>query len=205
VFAAPTTLTGSIGVFVLKPAIQPLGEKLGAHQVTIKRAPYADALNTWRPWTPEEQAVAQRWVDAFYDSFITEVASSRKLDKAKVDSVARGRIWSGLDAKGHGLVDTLGGLHDALESAKRRAGTGDDVVYAVYGEPAGLFSSLAGEEGVSVSDSPEVELLEAVLPEPIVPALPEPLRSLASELGASAALFETAGVKAALPFSIRVE
>ncbi len=197
VFASPTTLTGSIGVFVLKPAFEQLGRAFGANQVTIKRAPYADALNTWRAWTPEEQAVAQKWVDTFYDHFITEVSKSRKLDKAKVDAVARGRVWSGEDAKARGLIDSFGGLFEALAAAKQRAGTGDDVVYALFGEPRGLLSSGGGEPGVEL----DVSALDALFPKP---ELPEPWASLRAELGDAALQSLEPGLKAALPFSLNV-
>ncbi len=122
VLAEPTTLTGSIGVFVLKPALEGLGKKLGINVETLKRGPLADILGLYSPWTPAEQAAAQRWVDAFYDDFVDEVARSRQMTPAQVDAVARGRIWSGEDAKARGLVDALGGLPEAIAEARRRAG-----------------------------------------------------------------------------------
>ena len=113
-FAEPTTLTGSIGVFYPKPALEGLGTKLGVNQETLKRGDMADLLESWKPWTPEEQAAVQTWVDASYDTFITEVARNRKLDKAKVDAVARGRVWAARTRSPRGLVDALGGLTEAL-------------------------------------------------------------------------------------------
>jgi len=81
VLALAPTITGSIGVFYIKPALQPLlGGMLGIHQESLPRAPLADMFGMWRPWTPQEQAAAQAWVDASYDVFITEVAARRKLD-----------------------------------------------------------------------------------------------------------------------------
>ncbi|HZX41170.1 MAG TPA: S49 family peptidase, partial [Myxococcaceae bacterium] len=99
VLAEPTTLTGSIGVFVLKPGLEGLGKKIGVNVETLKRGPLAEILGLYRPWTPAEQAAAQRWVDAFYEDFVNEVAQSRKMETARVDAVARGRIWSGADAR----------------------------------------------------------------------------------------------------------
>ena len=64
----------------------------------------ADLLNSWRPWTEAEQKAVQAWVDSAYDDFITQVATARKLDKAKVDAVARGRVWA-LTPKGMSIVD----------------------------------------------------------------------------------------------------
>ena len=176
IWASPTTLTGSIGVFYLKPALRGLlGDKLGANQETITRAPMADLLNSWRPWTEAEQKAVQAWVDSAYDDFITQVATSRKLDKAKVDGVARGRVWAGTAAKEHGLVDSLGGLMEAVEAARKRAKVpaGEELDLVVLGEARGLFSSLGGEPGVDAGPLPGFGLenlgLESLTPAPALP------------------------------------
>lgn len=197
VFALPTTLTGSIGVFYIKPAVEGLlSGLLGVHQESLTRAPLADILDVWRPWTPEEQEAAQAWADASYDSFITEVALRRRMDKAKVDEVARGRVWSGQDALARGLVDKLGGLLDAVDSARMRAGIPPDeeLDLVVMGEARGFFSALGGEPGVRAA----LSLLPAQ-----EPALPESLRALARSAGLNMMLLQP-GVKAMLPFQITV-
>jgi protease-4 len=196
IFANPTTITGSIGVFYLKPALQGLlHDKLGVNQEKISRGPLTEMLSPWRAWTPEEYQAVQAWVDSTYDDFITYVAEARKLDKAKVDSLARGRVWSGQDALARGLVDTLGGLMEAVGAARKRAKVepGDEVDLEVFGEPRGLFSSLGGEPGVSAQ----------LLP-PVSPVLPPAMQALLKETGLSSGWLEP-GLKAALPFSLKVE
>ncbi|ADO70939.1 signal peptide peptidase SppA [Stigmatella aurantiaca] len=196
IFANPTTLTGSIGVFYLKPALKGLLEdKLGITQQTLPRAPLADLLGLWRPWTPEEQRAVQAWVDATYDTFITYAAEARKLEKAQVDTLARGRVWSGKDAHARGLVDRLGGLAEAVAAARSRGGASasEDVEVVVYGEARGFLSSLGGEPGV----------LARLLPEPSSP-LPPGLQGLLRDTGLTGSLLEP-GLKAALPFAVSVE
>jgi protease-4 len=196
ILANPTTITGSIGVFYLKPALKGLlGDKLGVNQESITRAPLADLLDSWRAWTPEEQAAVQSWVDQTYDDFITYVAEARKLDKAKVDAIARGRVWSGRDAHARGLVDRLAGFAEAAEAARTRAQVdpSEELDLAVYGEPRGLLSSLGGEPNV----------LSNLLPEP-APALPPGMQALLRETGLTTGWLEP-GMKAQLPFSLRVQ
>src|SRR5262249_27466063 len=108
IYAEPTTVTGSIGVFFIKPVAKNLAEKLGVHHETIKRGELSNITGLLDPWTPQERAAAQKWVNGFYDSFITEVAASRRMSKEQVDRIARGRVWSGEDAKARGLVDEMG-------------------------------------------------------------------------------------------------
>ncbi|MFZ5471086.1 MAG: signal peptide peptidase SppA [Myxococcota bacterium] len=189
VFASPTTITGSIGVFFLKPAVQELGEKLGASQETLTRGELAGMMGFWAPWTQAERAAAQKWVDAFYDEFITEVGKSRNLPKEKVDQVARGRVWSGADAKQRGLVDQLGGLWDAISAAKKRAGIplGEEIDLPVFGEPGGFFFGTGAH-------------LLAASP----PPLPTGLASLAKELGLSEALLLTPSVQARMEYQLVV-
>ena len=117
---------------------------------TLKRGPLADILGLYRPWTPAEQAAAQRWVDAFYEDFVAEVGKSRRMERAQVDAVSRGRIWSGEDALARGLVDALGGFPQAIAEARRRAGVpaSEDLQLVSYGGPLGLLGALAGENGV---------------------------------------------------------
>lgn len=200
IFALPTTLTGSIGVFFLKPALQGLGQKLGANRESITRAPLADIADLWAPWTPEEQKAAQEWVDASYDNFISGVAESRKLDKAAVDAIARGRVWSGKDAHERKLVDQLGGFPEAMAAARKRAGIAEteELGISLFGDARGWFSSLGGEPGV----------LANVLPEGLLtappPLLPEGVRTLAKETGLDAPGLMEPGMKAQLPFSVSV-
>jgi len=159
IYASPATLTGSIGVFFIKPALGDLLNTLGVTSQVLTRGKYADFSSEFRPWTPDERQIAQRWVDAFYDGFITEAAKSRGTSKDRIDAVARGRIWSGADAKARGLVDQLGGLHDAIAAARRRAGIPETEVVDLVelGSPHSALAALGGEEGVLVQAARALE------------------------------------------------
>lgn len=194
IFASPTTITGSIGVFLMKPAINEAVSKLGINAEVIKRGPMSALLSPWSSWTEEERAAAQKWVDAFYDGFITRVADHRKMDKAAVDAIARGRVWAGDDAKGRGLVDTFGGLSEAIASAKKRANLreGEDVELDFVGESASLFAAMGGEPGVS---------LTALQPQLSLP--PEYQQAL-NDVGVAPSVLFSPGLKALMPFQLRL-
>jgi protease-4 len=196
IWASPTTLTGSIGVYYLKPALRGLlGDKLGVNQETITRAPLANVLNTWGPWTEAEQKAVQAWVDSAYDDFITQVAASRNLEKAKVDTIARGRVWSGTAARERGLVDSLGGLMDAVEAARKRAGVppGEELDLVVLGDARGLFASGGGEPGVLADLLPAAQ-----------PVLPPGVQALVQEAGLDAPWLTESGLQAIQPFTLTV-
>lgn len=136
IFAEPTTITGSIGVFGLFVNFQGLfNDKLGLTFDTVKTGHFADAATVTRPKTPEELALFQDTVDWVYDQFITRVAANRKLDRAVVQEIAQGRVWSGSEALKLGLVDELGGLDAAVRYAAKRAKLGDGYRVSEYPRP----------------------------------------------------------------------
>ncbi len=122
IFAEPTTITGSIGVFGIQFDIKKLAGDFGITFDSVKTGKFADALTISRPKTPEELAVLQRMVDWIYGEFVAKVADGRKLSPEKVESIAQGRVWSGSDAMELGLVDELGGLDAAIAYAATKAG-----------------------------------------------------------------------------------
>jgi protease-4 len=133
IFAEPTTITGSIGVFGLFINLQGLmNDKLGLTFDTVKTGKYADAATITRPKTPDELALFQDSVDWVYDQFVGKVAASRKLDRAVVAEIAQGRVWSGSEAVKLGLVDELGGLDAAVRYAAGKAKLGDNFKVAEY-------------------------------------------------------------------------
>ncbi|MGX5816964.1 signal peptide peptidase SppA [Chitinophaga lutea] len=122
VFAEPTTLTGSIGVFAVLPNLQGFfNNKLGITFDGVKTAEYADLGSTSRPLTDKEKALVQRSVDTIYAVFKQRVTEGRKLSAQVVDSIAQGRVWTGIQARQMGLVDRLGGIDDAIACAARMA------------------------------------------------------------------------------------
>ncbi len=133
IFAESSTITGSIGVFGLYFNAQGLfNEKLGLSFDTVKTGKFADAQTIARPKTEEELALFQTFVDWIYDQFISKVADSRKLDRAVVQEIAQGGVWSGSEALKLGLVDELGGLSAAIKYAAQKAKLGYDFRVAEY-------------------------------------------------------------------------
>lgn len=119
IFAEPTTITGSIGVFGMIPYTGKMFEnKLG---ITFDRASTNShsVMSTNRKLTKEELAMIQSEVDSTYSQFLTRVSTGRKMSREQVNIIARGRVWTGLDAKEIGLVDQIGGLGDAIAHAAK--------------------------------------------------------------------------------------
>lgn len=118
IFAMPTTITGSIGVFsMMFNAEKLMTNKLGITFDQVKNAPYADFPNGTRKMNPQEAALMQRGVDSIYALFKRRVANGRKMSEADVDSFAQGRVWTGTDAMSIRLVDAMGNLQRAIQSA----------------------------------------------------------------------------------------
>ena len=118
VFAQPLTITGSIGVYALKPNIKGLSEKIGIGRTVVTRGRFADANSLFKPLEGEEYRKFVAAAGEVYADFIGKVARSRKMKVDKVDSVAGGRVWTGTQAMRVGLVDRMGGLFDAIHAAQ---------------------------------------------------------------------------------------
>ena len=122
IFAQPTTITGSIGVFGIIPNMEKFFKnKLGVTFDGVKTGPYADAGAPYRPMTDSEKKIIQGEIELTYSTFKQRVADGRKKDAAFVDSIAQGRVWTGQRAKEIGLVDRFGGTEDAVQCAARMA------------------------------------------------------------------------------------
>ncbi len=122
IFALPTTITGSIGVFGIIPNMQAFFKnKLGVTFDGVKTGPYADAMATTRPMNENERKMIQAEIEMIYTQFKQRVADGRKIDTAYVDSIAQGRVWTGTRAKGIGLIDRFGGIDEAVKCAARMA------------------------------------------------------------------------------------
>ena len=121
IVAEPATLTGSIGVVMLKFVIDGTLKKLGLNMEGVKNGRYADLYSPVRAFSPEERAKIQEHMQATYDTFVEKAAAGRNTTPERIDAVAQGRVWTGAQAKQIGLVDELGGLERALALAKQRA------------------------------------------------------------------------------------
>ncbi|WNG19413.1 signal peptide peptidase SppA [Cystobacter fuscus] len=126
IFAAPNTLTGSIGVFGLLPNFQKLANDLGVTFDGVQTARMATLGTVTRPQGEAELARIQALTDRVYEQFLDKVSEGRKLDREKLKEIAQGRVWSGVQAQKLGLVDEFGTLEDAARFAAEKAGVGKD-------------------------------------------------------------------------------
>ncbi len=130
IFASPTTLTGSIGVFSVVPTFQRTLAKLGVKVDGIGTTPLAGDMRLDRTLSPATRQMLQISVDHAYAQFLRRVGDGRKKSVDDVDKIAQGRVWAGLDAQRIGLVDHLGGLKEATDTAAKLAELGEyDVDY----------------------------------------------------------------------------
>ena len=126
IWAQPTTITGSIGIFGLFVTVPETLAKLGIHTDGIGTTPLAGSLDIRRPLSPQLETILNSVIKRGYSEFIGKVASARKQTPEQIDAIAQGRVWSGSQAKDRGLVDKLGGLDDAIAAAATRAQLGKD-------------------------------------------------------------------------------
>ena len=142
IVADKTTLTGSIGVFSIALNVQKLMEdKIGITSDTIKTNKFSDFPNMTRAWTEDEKRIYQKQVDKIYKTFIQRVSDGRGIPVTTIDSIAQGRVWTGIDAKALGLVDIIGDMEVAMNIAKKMIGS-EDVEYVIYPEYKDKFGDL---------------------------------------------------------------
>ncbi len=122
IVANPGSITGSIGVILQIPNLSDLLRKVGIRSVVIKSGPYKDMASATRDLTPQERQLLQQLIDDIHDQFIQAVVEGRGLSRDQVERVADGRILSGRQALELGLVDQLGNLQDAIETAAKMGG-----------------------------------------------------------------------------------
>jgi protease-4 len=126
IFASPTTLTGSIGVFAVVPTFERTLEKLGVNVDGIGTNPLAGGMRLDRSLSADTKQLLQSSVDHAYAEFLQRVSEGRKKTPEDIDKIAQGRVWAGADAERIGLVDHLGGLADAVSAAAKLADLNGD-------------------------------------------------------------------------------
>jgi protease-4 len=126
IVALPATLTGSIGVFGGKMVVRGLLDRVGLSTGTVSHGARSLMFSARRGFSDDERERLGATIDAIYDDFVAKVAQGRGRSVAEIESIARGRVWTGSDALGIGLVDELGGLRDAVRIARSRAGLPPD-------------------------------------------------------------------------------
>lgn len=122
IVAEPTTITGSIGVVGMKPVLRDFYKKVGMNPQGLQRGKMAGMGSLSQEWSPEERGLVMRLMEGIYSEFVSKVSSGRGRAFEEMEKIARGRIWTGKQAKQLGLVDELGGLDDAIRIAKTKAG-----------------------------------------------------------------------------------
>ena len=132
IVAQPGTITGSIGVLSGKPVLGQALERAGVTTDSVSEGAHADMFSTSRPFSEEEWAKINAWLDRIYADFTGKVAAGRGLPQQQVDDIARGRVWTGADAAGIGLVDELGGLDTAVALARRKAAVPEAAPVRLY-------------------------------------------------------------------------
>ena len=170
IYADASTITGSIGIFGLFPTADRALAKIGVRTDGVGTTKYAGAFDVTRPLVPGVGSLVQSVIDKGYRDFTGKVAQARGRSVEQIDAVARGRVWSGEQAKERGLVDVLGGIDAAVADAAARAKLGKPTAWQTrYIEPSnrpfeqwfgGLVSSRAGMGLVRATGIGEALLLE---------------------------------------------
>lgn len=140
IFAEPSTITGSIGIFGVIPSAQAGLAKIGVNADGVKTTPLSGEPDVLSGFSPEFDRVAQSAIENGYREFVTRVATSRKKTPQQIDAIAQGRVWAGGTARQIGLVDRYGSMDEALAEAAKRAGLKADGWHAVYIEPQPSFA-----------------------------------------------------------------
>ena len=148
IFAAPSTITGSIGILGMFPTYQRTAAYLGVNVDGVGSTPWAGELRPDREMSDYARQVFQQVINHGYDEFLNHVAGGRDMSVEAVDEIGQGRIWTGIDALNYGLVDQLGDLDDAIAAAAEAAGL-----------EAGSYGSYYVQEPLSPTEQMIVDLL----------------------------------------------
>ena len=174
IVAEPTTITGSIGLFLGKPVVKGLYTWLGVSNEYVTRGKNAGIFKETEHWTDAERKKVYDQAHAVYfDNFVAKVAKGRNMTPDAVDSIGEGHVWTGAQGKSNGLVDEFGGLEKAIEIAKQLANlpADKDVKRVVLPEPRPLLETLLGSDSSSDADDEKVQAT-------VIKALPEDARRI---------------------------
>lgn len=162
IFAEPTTITGSIGVFGTLPNVRNLAKRVGVNAEQVQTHPHAVTYSVFEPLSDMTQQTLTESIEHIYDVFLQRVATGRKMSKEEVNEIAQGRIWTGVMAKENGLVDELGGLNDAINYAAKQVEISDYRV-TLYPEYEMEFKDLLRKMlGFSVKQAQQNTIIEQI-------------------------------------------
>lgn len=169
IFAEPSTITGSIGVFSMIPNVSDLmNNKLGIHFDTVTTATYSASFTPLLDWSDPEKAHMQQRTDAFYQLFLQKVSDGRDMTVEEVHKIAQGRVWSGNDALANGLVDALGDLDDAVRESASQAGV-EEYKISEYPKTLNPLNKLIAEISGQDAQSKTREMISQL--EPLFPGV----------------------------------
>jgi len=149
IMANPGSITGSIGVIMELPNFEGLMKKIGVKTEVIKAGDHKDLASVFRELDPEERAIIQGVLNDVHEQFIMAVSEGRKMPVEKVREIADGRIFSGKQALGAGLIDQLGGLEDAIDAAKSLSGIKGEVTIIRKKKRGGFLDLLTGKTSLA--------------------------------------------------------
>jgi protease-4 len=167
IIAEPTTITGSIGMFMGKPIVKGMYDWLGVSNEYVMRGKNAGIFRETEKWTPEERTKMEEMANnVYFSNFVPKVAQGRGKTNEEVDTLGQGRVWTGTQAKENGLVDDFGGLEKAIQTAKELAGlpADKDVKRVIFPAPVTLIERLLGGGGSQASDDSAARALAETLP-----------------------------------------
>jgi protease-4 len=173
IVAEPATLTGSIGVLTGKVSFGKSAQMLGVTLDDIGVGKNALFDSVVSPFTPDQWANLNHQADAIYSDFMAKVAAGRKIPYAQVQNIAKGRVWTGADAKPIGLVDELGTFWNAVADVKKLAGLSADerVTFKLFPQKKGVFASLGDAFGGSMAGVRAMEGLAEIEQTPVAHAM----------------------------------
>ena len=171
IVAEPSTITGSIGMFMGKPVLKGLYDWLGVSNEYVQRGKNSGIFKETEHWTPEEHAKMEQMANnVYYTNFVPKVAKGRGKTDEEVNTLGQGRVWTGTQAKANGLVDEFGGLETAINIAKQLASlpADKDVKRVVFPAPKPFFETIfSSEENSQTSEQKAQAALAASLPEDV--------------------------------------
>ena len=172
IVAEPSTITGSIGVFLGKPVVKGLYDWLGISNEYVTRGKNSGIFRETVKWTPEERTKMEEGANNIYfNNFIPKVAKGRNMDAEQANSLGQGRVWTGTQAKANGLIDEFGGLEKAIDIAKELANlpADKDVRRVVLPAPRPFIETIFGdsEETTASADLKAQQALAESLPEDV--------------------------------------
>ena len=197
VFAAPSTITGSIGVFAVIPTFNRALDRLGISTDSTKSTPYTGDPDVLRGLTPDSKLVLQASIDDVYRRFTGLVATARHLPVARVDEIAQGRVWTGADGIRLGLVDKLGGLDAAVAAAGRAAKLGDTPRTIDVEKTPSLLLQLIGESLGFGSGGDDTTSSTAAARDPFAKIAAAGRQRIMAQIGEAAAVAGGATIQAA--------